>query len=352
MKPYRGEHAIITITCNKSNIDHAGITVYSLLMNSPEFHICLVIYAPDFPCGYYEIPNDIQILVYSSLIELKWVNKIEVYQPLSINTKYRCIQICCEPGCVYSFNYAKEMVDLYYKIYKRIPSREPYDVIVSLTTWKGRINHPNFPNNLLSLLKQETRYKFKVVLVLSRDELIGNENVPYKVLQLQSTYDNFEILWTGRNTKALKNYNPTAQKYPDLPIIVLGDDTIYDKKLVETVYSTYKYGDKRACYGAFISHSSRQYKIDSPWRIRLFPPHAMRDLDDDYFDYYFYGHNDLFNGLRLRLNNTPVIEANWSGLWHDSFAQEVRLRNYRCKPEHEIISDFLSVHPEYVPFIH
>lgn len=348
MKLYSGEHAIITIPCSKNNIKYAGITVYSLLANSSEFHICLLLKQKDFPSKYNDLPYDILVLVLSSMIEITWSNS-EVYlnELLSINDVHRCIQIRADVGCVYTFNYGKEMVSLYYRLYGKIPAIEPYDLIISLTTWKGRISHPAFPQNLLSLLNQETQYNFKVVLVLSKDELGGYSSVPATIRNIQQAYPNFEILWTDRNTKALKNYNPTAKKYQDLPIVVVGDDTIYDKKLVETVYTTYLNGDKRACYCAKMSHSSVEYQIDTPWRIRLFPPHAMRDLDDDYFDEYFYGHNDLFNALRLHLNNTPIIVANWNGLWHKAFAQEVRLRNYHCKTEHEMLRDFLYNHPEY-----
>lgn len=220
------------------------------------------------------------------------------------------------------------------------------DVIVALTTWKGRIYNENFPLNLWSLINQKTQYKYKVVLTLSEEEFGVDFHLPKSVAAFTTQFPNFEVLYTGRNTKALKNYNPVNRKYPNTPIIVIGDDTIYDTMLVETVYGTYLNSDRHTAFGAYLADSSPKYGILSPYRIRIFPPYSMYDLDEYYFDKYFYGHNDLFNGLRLRLNRTKVEKADWEGLWHNSFAQEVRLTEYHRKPEPEIINEFLDAHPQ------
>lgn len=228
-----------------------------------------------------------------------------------------------------------------------IPRRKaPVEVLVALTTWKGRIFNENFPINLWSLLNQKTRYRYRVVLTLSEEEFGVGFRLPPGIAKLAQYFPNFEVLFTGRNTKALKNYNPVNRKYPNLPIIVVGDDTIYDEALVETVYGTYLGSDRHTAFGAQLANSSPKYGILSPYRIRIFPPNSMYDLDEYYFEKYFYGHNDLFNGLRLRLNRTNVEKANWDGLWHDSFAQEVRLTEYHRRPEPEVIDSFLDVHPQ------
>jgi len=222
---------------------------------------------------------------------------------------------------------------------------KPVDVLVALTTWKGRIFNEKFPLNLWSLLHQKTKFRYRVVLTLSEEEFGVNFQLPSGIDKLYQYFDNFEVLYTGRNTKALKNYNPVNRKYPKLPIIVVGDDTIYDDALIETVYGTYLDSDRHTAFGAYLANSSPKYGILSPYRIRIFPPYSMYDLDEYYFEKYFYGHNDLFNGLRLRLNHTNVQKANWEGLWHDSFAQEVRLTEYHRRPEPEVIENFLNSHP-------
>lgn len=238
------------------------------------------------------------------------------------------------------------------KMSRDAPKVSSVDVIVALTTWKGRISHENFPLNLWSLLHQKTKYKYKVVLTLSEEEFGTQYQPPISISALTTKFDHFEILFTGRNTKALKNYNPVNRKYPDTPIIVIGDDTIYDEALVETVYETYLHSDQRTAFGAFLANSSPKYGILSPFRIRIFPPNSMYDLDEYYFEKYFYGHNDLFNGLRLRLNKTNVQKANWTGLWHSAFAQDVRLTDYHRIPESDIIEDFLRDHPQIKDMLH
>lgn len=230
------------------------------------------------------------------------------------------------------------------------PSKEPPgepDVIVSLTTWKGRIFHENFPFNLYSLLAQKTTYRYKVVLVLSEEEFGTDFVLPDMVEAFRRGVPNFEVLWTYRNTKALKNYNPTSQEYPNKPIIVIGDDTIYCNNLVETVYGDYLKSDRKSCLAARVSPFPSGLKV--PWRIRLFPPKCMKWIDEDYFVEYFHDNNDLFYGVRLLLNGTNVVRAKWDDLWvHNSaFSQENRLMEYHKYNDDEVFAKFISEHPEY-----
>lgn len=226
------------------------------------------------------------------------------------------------------------------------PMAKP-DVIVSLTTWRGRIFHEDFPFNLYSLLSQETKYRYKVVLVLSEEEFGKDFQLPQMVEAYRRAVPNFEVLWTYRNTKALKNYNPTSIAYPNTPIIVIGDDTIYSNKLVDTVYNAYLKSDRKSCMAARVSGFPSGLKV--PWRIRLFPPKCMKWIDEDYFVKYFHDNNDLFYGVRLLLNNTKVIRMNWDGLWipNSAFSQENRLTEYHKYNDDEVFYKFISEHPEY-----
>ena len=222
------------------------------------------------------------------------------------------------------------------------------DVIVSLTTWKGRIFHPNFPKNLVSLIRQETRFAHRVVLVLSREEFGYEFELPSQVQLLVDKCPNFEVLWTYWNTKALKNYNPTQQKYPDLPIIVVGDDTIYCPDLVETVMTDYLNSDRKTVLAAMVA---RYGDLAVPWRIRLFPPNCMADFDEGLFMKYFNGHNDLFYAARLLAKGTRVEKMDWDGLWYraTAFAQNVRMLDYRKVPEYKVFTDFMQKFPALFP---
>ena len=231
---------------------------------------------------------------------------------------------------------------------RTLPKPGEPEVIVSLTTWKGRIFHENFPVNLDSLLSQETRYNYKVVLVLSEEEFGKDFQLPKIVDNYRKVVPHFEVLWTYRNTKALKNYNPTSLAYPDTPIIVLGDDTIYQNNLVETVYGAYLNSDRKSCLAAYVSAFPSGLKV--PWRIRLFPPKCMRWIDEDCFVKYFHDNNDLLYGVRLLLNGTNVIKMPWDNLWvhNSSFAQENRLTEYHKYNDDEVFIKFIKEHPSYI----
>lgn len=206
-----------------------------------------------------------------------------------------------------------------------------YKVIVALTTYKGRIYNPKFPLCLFSIINQKTNIPFKVSLVLSTDEFTNKNEIPSEILAMDELLDNFEILYTERNTKALKKYNPVELKYPDLPIISIGDDTIYASNLVETCYKEYL-NNKTVCHAARVG---RHGAIRVPWRIRLFPPKCMSWIDEDLFDKYFMSHDDLFYGLRLTLHGTPVVKhPEWENLIVKAgyYGQEITLGNeYRKK---------------------
>ena len=234
------------------------------------------------------------------------------------------------------------------KVNRTASSPDSLDVIVSLTTWTGRIFHENFPFNLYSLFSQETQYNYKVVLVLSEEEFGKDFQLPALVEKFRKTEPRFEVLWTYRNTKALKNYNPTSLAYPDTPIIVLGDDTIYQNNLVETVYGAYLNSDRKSCLAAYVSAFPSGLKV--PWRIRLFPPKCMKWIDEDCFVKYFHDNNDLFYGVRLLLNGTNVIKMPWDNLWvhNSSFAQENRLTEYHKYNDDEVFIGFIKAHPKYI----
>ena len=65
-----------------------------------------------------------------------------------------------------------------------------YDIILSFTSWKGRIYDTSFLFVLLSMLKQKTSFKYKVVLVLSTDEFRNKEkDLPPRLVELNELCD-------------------------------------------------------------------------------------------------------------------------------------------------------------------
>ena len=223
------------------------------------------------------------------------------------------------------------------------------DVIVSLTTYKGRIYNRKFLHCLYFLLTQNTTFNYKVVLVLSEEEFTNKEkDLPEDLTFLNENCENFEILWTYKNTKALKKYNPTNKAYPDIPIICLGDDTIYSRDLVQRVYSDYLVKNKhdKVCLCAC---SNKAGQVTVPWRIRIFPPNCMLYIDEKYFAKFFHENDDLFYGVRLWLAHTNVeTMKSWHNLWVGShFGQEQTLNQIYSKYDQSVIvKEFFKACPQ------
>jgi hypothetical protein len=351
-KAYLGEKAILSLTSGRAGIDNVGLCIYSILAYSRGFHIRLTVSSLDFYDIPGELPDDLRTMVGKRIIECAVTDediKTSARPLFSMDRDYGCPVLSIDSSTVYDFDYPGELYRICrerYGIQDGTETDKPEDgpqLIVSLTTWKGRIGHPEFPDNLRSLLEQDTGLNYRVCLVLSREEFGYGYELPGNVRELLGKYRHFEVIWTWRNTKALKNYDPTVRKYPELPVVVLGDDTIYDRKLVSRVWKTWLGSDRRTCFGAAISRSHERLGILSPYRIRLFPPHCMAYVDEEYFMRYFHGHNDLFNGVRMWLAGTKVAKADWDGLWHRAFAQEVRLKEYHTIPEWKVVEDFIKL---------
>jgi hypothetical protein len=227
------------------------------------------------------------------------------------------------------------------------------DVIVALTTWKGRIYDYAFIKVLYRLCgDQKTKFTYKVVLSLSEEEFPNKEHdLPEKVL-LFTQLENFEILWSYANTKALKNYYPVQKKYQDLPIIVIGDDTIYSRNLVEYMMTEHLKDTTQALGNSLFYWDADHDEIPVLCQVRLFPPHCMVNLPEQYFIEDFNNlENDIFYGICLKLQRTPCRCLGNSSLVEKPgfFGQEKKLAFEYWKPENnpqKLYEEFLKKHPD------
>ena len=183
-----------------------------------------------------------------------------------------------------------------------------YDMIISFTSWRKRIFTPEFIMVLLSLLKQKTTAKYKVVLVLSSDEFPKMENeLPKKLVTINELSDNFEILWTKENTRAYKKYFPTRRKYPNENICIVDDDCLFHSNFVETFVKLIKENPNKIILGKnpWIKYSDTIAGVR--WGGACFPPNALYDLDETFGRKYFNEHDDEFYTLLAVLNATHYI---------------------------------------------
>ena len=205
---------------------------------------------------------------------------------------------------------------------------QQYDIILSFTSWKGRIYDNSFLHVLLTMLSQKTTYKYKVVLVLSTDEFVNKEkDLPEKLLTIASLCNNFEILWTKENTRAYKKYFPTRRKYPNENICILDDDGSVYSNLVETFCNLLKDNPNKMIIGTnhFRGNSSDTI-VHVRYGAACFRPNSLYDLDENFGRKYFLDHDDEYYLLLSVLAGTHSVCVDIHRLIHvDEFQQNHKL---------------------------
>ncbi len=116
------------------------------------------------------------------------------------------------------------------------------EVIVSLTSHPGRIN---VVHQTIHSLFEQTVSPYKIILWLSKEQFPGEEaELPGILVAMSQDADNFEIRWADGDIKPHKKYFYAMQEFPEYPVIIVDDDAIYEKTLVERLlYSYQKFPD-------------------------------------------------------------------------------------------------------------
>ena len=112
--------------------------------------------------------------------------------------------------------------------------KKEYDCIVSLTSFPKR--YDDLTKTLQSLLAQRTSLKYRIVLCLTKKDM---DVLPMKIKILVATND-IDLFTAKEDILGHKKYFYTMQKYKDLPIVTVDDDSIYSKDLLQLLYNNYK----------------------------------------------------------------------------------------------------------------
>lgn len=174
-------------------------------------------------------------------------------------------------------------------------------VIVSLTSHPGRIDTVN--QTVESLLKQ-TYQPEKILLWLSKEQFEKDAcTLPKSLLKLERN-KRFEIRWVEEDMGPHKKYLYTMQEFPDVPVIIVDDDVIYENRMVEKLMKSYnRFPD---CVSAMRTnliqmngagnlraydnwHMDYKYLLDTPsWALLptgvggvLYPPHSLPEIAFD-----------------------------------------------------------------------
>ena len=201
-----------------------------------------------------------------------------------------------------------------------------YDLVLSLTTWRKRVNTTGLKYVLMTMLRQKTTANYKVVLVLSEDEF-ADRKIPDWLVELEGLVDNFEILWTKENTRAYKKYFPTRRKYPDEDICALDDDSPLHSNFVEAMVSLLKKHPDRYILGTNPGCRSRTTILSPRYACACYRPNSLcTDYDELWGRKYFKDHDDEFYSLLAVLNAShyvPVAMERYIDI--DKFNQNVKL---------------------------
>lgn len=111
-------------------------------------------------------------------------------------------------------------------------------VIVSMTSYPARIN--TILPAVYSLIDQDRRPE-RILLWLSEDQFPGRENdLPAELVQVARRCPFFEIRWVQGDLKPHKKYFYVMQEYPDMPVITVDDDAVYQKDMVRVLMKSYR----------------------------------------------------------------------------------------------------------------
>lgn len=237
--------------------------------------------------------------------------------------------------------------------------KEEFDCILSFTTWKKRINDRKLLYVIQKALSQKTKYKYKVILCLSEEEFRGKENdIPSELLELEKLCGGkFEILWTWRNTRALKKLNPAMRKYSELPIITFDDDILLSDNAVEIFMNEHNKTPRHilGCDCHPLKRGQVYNKIQLVTHVRLYPPGSIADVDDEIFMDCFNGlEDDIWNGVRSSMKGSPSRKIGINGITLDGkwfpvlYPRETALNmEYRHADANAMVRKLCNKYPEY-----
>lgn len=179
---------------------------------------------------------------------------------------------------------------------------EQLDCVVSVTTWKGRINDQDTFRSLFSLINQKTKYKYKVVLTLSKEEFPNQYDDLPETLKLM--YDNhcIDIIWADNNYKAFKKLYPIMHLY-DCPIMTTDDDILCQDSIVE------RFMDEHQKTPNVVLSEGGIRKLGMPLTggFRLFPKNSLLDISPEYFKTFFKNaEDDVYISILMAYKGTSL----------------------------------------------
>lgn len=117
-------------------------------------------------------------------------------------------------------------------------------IIVSMTTWMGRIGNLS---HIIELVMGNTMLPDKVCVNLSVEDFPGREeDFPEELNKVIERYkETVEIHWLFNDTRVWKKLIPTLCRYREAVVVSIDDDWEYPDDIIETLYGEYCRNGKR-----------------------------------------------------------------------------------------------------------
>ena len=239
---------------------------------------------------------------------MKWcLHRKKNVNPLLANTDIR------NEG--FLFNKLVKLYKLYeYDLKTLKKTKRVEDAIISLTSWKKRINTVSY--TIYSLLKKCPG--FDIVLTLSEDEFPDKEKeLPRDLLDLAKN-GFVEILWVKENTYTFKKMLPTMKKYPNKAIITADDGCRYYRNYAQELYNLSIINPgKIISYNGWVKFGVTNGGGGSGI---LFPAGCFKDykltqkIIDTKHDDYYYGCLSKLAGLEWHIINDKPRNSNFESI--------------------------------------
>lgn len=199
----------------------------------------------------------------------------------------------------------KASMPIYVREIDKLLNREIYngmpEVIVSLTSHPGRMN--TICQCVESLLAQEYANR-RIILWLAKEQFPALEkDLPGALVNL--VHENyFEIRWVDDDLKPHKKYFHAMREFPDMPVVTVDDDVIYEPCMLGNLVDSYlRHPHAVSCHRANLMQIRKDgsFKPYDTWPMDysfikdrpsyrlmptgvggvLYPPHALPDIAFD-----------------------------------------------------------------------
>lgn len=161
-------------------------------------------------------------------------------------------------------------------------------IIVSLTSWKNRIN--NISKVIFSILNQTIKPDL-IELNLCKEEFFNKEKDLPNEVNLLVDNNILHINWVDKNTYTFKKFIPTLQKHygENYYLITIDDDKLYDNDYIEFLINHIKDNDAYCSYNGNVLGGRMIYKstiFDKSFWENLTQELIETKVDDTYIFYY------------------------------------------------------------------